>query len=499
MPVVTDYLFQLIAKQVEDKGLVVWYDPEQAYGEAAGELTIPNTTIARYDGSFFKLRKEIDHLLNDSQPPRLVVYVPLEKTDTNSALIELDCAGAIMQPRQQPPPCNTRLSVVARNALKPILGEDQVVEIERQVEARKLSLADLNSLAEKGKDISTGVLALIFGTANPQEVALEFLNSDKYDEEVKKKEADKELRKLFEISFDIELPASASLSNWRARLAQHVLLTDLVSAFKKNVPSSLDSFSVAQKSGTIEACVHLARNWRNNRDVRDSYVTAANKVEKDRGINKLSLPAELLKESETFLGVEKKLLQYVESELLKKATPATRKLGTTGADVERLYRQIRNLGRSFLSGKPSTPRNQRSTGRYETEAKASTAESLAPLARPSPDLNSACWNRVDLYNEVWNQPLVKLSRKYGISDVRLGKVCRKLKIPHPGRGYWAKKKAGTTLEQMPLPEYKDAPVVRRTKTKLSRTKERPQFSRGSQERVTGLPEGSSIRVRLSTR
>jgi hypothetical protein len=321
MPAVTEYLFQLIAKQVDDRGLVVWYDPERAYDQAAGELTIPNTTIARYEGSFFKLRRDIDDLLNDSHPPRLVVYVPLEKTETNSALVELDCAGVVMQPRQQPPACNTRLSVIARNALKPILGEDQVGEIERQVEAGKLTLADLNSLAEKGKDISTGVLALIFGSANPQEVALAFLHSDKHDEEINKKEAEKELRGLFEVSFDIELPASASLSNWRARLEQHVLLTDLVSIFKKNVPASLDSFSVARKSGAIDACVHLARNWRNNRDVRDSYVSAANKVEKDRGINKLRLPAELLKESETFLGVERKLLQYAESELLKKATP----------------------------------------------------------------------------------------------------------------------------------------------------------------------------------
>lgn len=75
------------------------------------------------------------------------------------------------------------------------------------------------------------------------------------------------------------------------------------------------------------------------------------------------------------------------------------------------------------------------------------------------------WNRVELYNEVWNQPLVKLSRKYGISDVRLGKVCRKLRIPHPGRGYWAKRSAGVPVERLPLPEFKDAPVVRRMKTK----------------------------------
>ena len=147
---VTAYLVQLLAKQVDDRGLVVWYDPEHAYGAAAAELSLPNTTVARYYGSFLQLRKGIDTLLNDGQPPRLVVYVPIEREQTHSTLIELDCAGVVMQPRQQPPACNTRLSVVARNALKPILGEDQVAEIERQVEAGQLSLA------EQGIDISTG-------------------------------------------------------------------------------------------------------------------------------------------------------------------------------------------------------------------------------------------------------------------------------------------------------------------------------------------------------
>ena len=84
------------------------------------------------------------------------------------------------------------------------------------------------------------------------------------------------------------------------------------------------------------------------------------------------------------------------------------------------------------------------------------------------------WNRVELYSEVWDQPLVKLSRKYRISDVRLGKVCRKLKIPHPGRGYWAKRAVGQTVEQVPLAEFKDAPVVR----SLNRKMETENRSRG---------------------
>jgi hypothetical protein len=322
MGVVTASLVRLIAKQVDEKGLVVWYDPEHAYGTAAAELQLPNTTVALYDGSFLKLRKEIDDLLNDEQPPRLVIYVPIERNETYSALVELDCAGVIMQPRQQPPACNTRLSVVARNALKLILGADQVGEIERQVDAGKLSLTDLNSLAEQGIGISTGVLKLIFGSANPQEVALAFLHSEQHDEEVGKKEAQKELRHLLQISFGIELPAAETLSNWRVRLGRYVLLTELFAALKKQMPSSLSSVPVADSAGGIDACVRLARTWRNSRDGRDSYVTVANRVEKEHGLNELELPVELLKENDTFLGVERALLVHAESELLKAATPA---------------------------------------------------------------------------------------------------------------------------------------------------------------------------------
>lgn len=73
------------------------------------------------------------------------------------------------------------------------------------------------------------------------------------------------------------------------------------------------------------------------------------------------------------------------------------------------------------------------------------------------------WNREELYEMVWQQPLVKLAAKYGISAVMLGKVCKKLKVPLPGRGYWAKKEFGKRVERTPLPQAKDLPVVQRLK------------------------------------
>jgi hypothetical protein len=73
------------------------------------------------------------------------------------------------------------------------------------------------------------------------------------------------------------------------------------------------------------------------------------------------------------------------------------------------------------------------------------------------------WNREELYNEVWEQPLVKTATKYGVSAVALGKVCRKLQIPLPRRGYWTKREFGKPVERLPLPEAKNLPIVQRIK------------------------------------
>ena len=59
--------------------------------------------------------------------------------------------------------------------------------------------------------------------------------------------------------------------------------------------------------------------------------------------------------------------------------------------------------------------------------------------------------RDTLYKEVWAEPVRIVAERYGVSDVALAKICRKMAIPLPGRGYWAKKKAGQAVPVKPLP------------------------------------------------
>lgn len=64
-------------------------------------------------------------------------------------------------------------------------------------------------------------------------------------------------------------------------------------------------------------------------------------------------------------------------------------------------------------------------------------------------------SRKELYSRIWAEPMVKVAKKFGISDVGLAKICRNNNIPIPPRGYWARKQAGYRVKATPLPPEKE--------------------------------------------
>ena len=62
------------------------------------------------------------------------------------------------------------------------------------------------------------------------------------------------------------------------------------------------------------------------------------------------------------------------------------------------------------------------------------------------------FRREALYELMWAAPMMEIAQQLGVSDVALGKLCRRADIPTPWRGYWAHAGAGQRLERTELPQ-----------------------------------------------
>ena len=71
------------------------------------------------------------------------------------------------------------------------------------------------------------------------------------------------------------------------------------------------------------------------------------------------------------------------------------------------------------------------------------------------------YERVKLYEDVWAEAVTTVAKRYGISDVALRKICKKLAVPVPPLGYWARVVAGRKPPTPLLPKYSGpAEIVR---------------------------------------
>jgi len=56
--------------------------------------------------------------------------------------------------------------------------------------------------------------------------------------------------------------------------------------------------------------------------------------------------------------------------------------------------------------------------------------------------------------EIWAEPIIKVAKRYEVSDSYLVRILKSLNIPRPPRGYWASLAAGIQLAKPPLPAAK---------------------------------------------
>lgn len=61
------------------------------------------------------------------------------------------------------------------------------------------------------------------------------------------------------------------------------------------------------------------------------------------------------------------------------------------------------------------------------------------------------YRRDVLYGEIWEQPATEVAKRYSISSSALARICARMTIPTPPRGYWARRLHGAVETIPPLP------------------------------------------------
>jgi hypothetical protein len=197
-----------------------------------------------------------------------------------------------------------------------VLHADDLEATVRQVEDGKLSLDELDQIAEQGATVSAG-LALVLGTGNPAQIALSFLTSDEHDTKLVKKGTLQDLAKLLATSYDAVLGPAVSPAQMRKAFGRYLLQAELLNALGDQVPASLEKLLRPGRKAALENCLELVVNWRNRRDLRTSYVDCARTLESDLGLRTIALPADAIERLETFEGLEIMLQEGVERALLE--------------------------------------------------------------------------------------------------------------------------------------------------------------------------------------
>lgn len=78
-------------------------------------------------------------------------------------------------------------------------------------------------------------------------------------------------------------------------------------------------------------------------------------------------------------------------------------------------------------------------------------------------------SREELFAMVWERPTSEIANELGISDVAVGKLCEKLQVPKPPRGYWARVVAGQTPRRPALKAFREELEAKRKSALQART------------------------------
>jgi hypothetical protein len=310
------YLAGRLEENLRKRRVVVFYDPRREFipffdetevvGEGVGGLprVVLNDLlahVARFDGSFFRLRHQIEPILAQPTPEPLLVYVPgVGRDRQHSLLMEAELGGGLYQPQ---------LKRLAPEVLRKQLTEGQVDELLHG----EVTYQDVAAFLRSEGAEQPSVLRAILGSGSGEVLLVRWLLDPGFDNEIVAKGGTGELSSLLAARLGLTLSGDPELASARRSTFRYVLVNEFRLDLGDEPPSGLASVPAVPTSECGDRTRAVAQELR----VRDPevYATIAQQVQTDLQLTNLDFEAGHLGRVDTFPFEEKRLLAYV-AELL---------------------------------------------------------------------------------------------------------------------------------------------------------------------------------------
>jgi hypothetical protein len=309
-----DYVARQLAEKLKDRRIVVWYDPRVEFagflgelrgGESTSSAAVPVTVaglatqLVEYDGSMFEVRAVVEPLVSGDAPEHVVIYLRgCERDRRGSVLMELETAGEWYKPQ---------LKQLARNVLRQRYTDGVIDEI---LAPERVTYEDLARASSDTASVEPpSILKTIFHDVSGNDAILAtWLVSDTRDDDIRTKEATRELRKLVRSRLGLELPQDGELTKLRAMTLRYVLAGEFRSDLNGAPPGSLESVPAPKTKGEEVAVRELAERLRAS--FPELYMTIADRVAQELGLWNAQISADALRAIETFRFEERALLAH---------------------------------------------------------------------------------------------------------------------------------------------------------------------------------------------
>lgn len=256
-----DHLRSTLAKKVQAHGLVVWEDPDREYAGVVQDLVPEGAALHRWDGSWYRLRRDVEGLVGGPEPPRLVVYQPVPSPPKGEdPLAEVREAGTVFR---------LRLRTLLKEAMGGSLTEARIDELARAKTVQEVEAA-------LGGTVKTGVrLPAVLGTADPLQLSVRLL-ADEVD--LPDPEHWEEARAVLRHGLGGEPAGEAQ--TLRDAVFRHLVLVELQEALGR-LPSELEGRAGQTSAEQRRRASELLRTWRADLRRLDTYSEYARRAEAD--------------------------------------------------------------------------------------------------------------------------------------------------------------------------------------------------------------------------